>query len=362
MNISPDLLNTQCISTMIDVENFDELISYLRDTRRISSTETPTFRSLSGGVSNKTLLLTRSNGESWVIKQALSKLRVQSDWFSNPARIHVEANGLRHLPRVAPEGTITPLIFEDDAQSLLAMAAVPQPHQNWKQRLLDGQVEPHYFWQFAEIIGSIHRESTKSRAEFSSLFASKEHFQTLRLEPYYEHTATVVPEVAPFLNEVVQSTLRRSNALVHGDASPKNVLIHNGRLVLLDHEVLHFGDPAFDIGFGLTHILSKALHLPKNRRQFEEAARLFWEAYRAQVQEMPWFTDLTERAAKHTLASLLARVCGRSPLEYLGQQERLIQKKVVIEMIGEDHSRLDDVITGFVQRVSVLDTNEPCNG
>jgi 5-methylthioribose kinase len=336
---------------MIDAENFVELIGYLRETGRISPVETPNIQNLAGGVSNKTLLITRATGESWVIKQALSKLRVQSNWFSNPARIQVEANGLRHLPRVTPEGTITPLIFEDDTQSLLAMAAVPQPHQNWKERLLDGQIEPHCFRQFAEIIGSIHRESTRFGPEFSLLFATKEYFRTLRLEPYYERTARVVPEAASFLKKLVRSTLRRSDALVHGDASPKNVLIHNDRLILLDHEVLHFGDPAFDIGFSLTHFLSKALHLPNHRREFEAAARLFWNVYCKRVNDMPWFTDLVARAPKHTLASLLARVCGRSPLEYLGPQECLIQKKAVIDMIVEDYSSLDDVITGFIERI-----------
>ena len=347
---------------MIDVENYDALIGYLRDARRISPTEAPAVRNLSGGVSNKTLVLTRSTGESWVIKQALSKLRVQSDWFSNPARSHVEANGLRHLPRVAPEGTITPLIFEDRAQCLLAMAAVPQPHQNWKQRLLEGHVEPQYFRQFAELLGSIHRESSKSAHEFSSLFTAKQYFESLRLEPYYQHSATVVPEAAFFLNKLVRSTLSRSDALVHGDASPKNVLIHNDRLILLDHEVLHFGDPAFDIGFSLTHFLSKALHLPEHRREFEEAVRLFWEVYCTQVRDMPWFTDLTKRAPQHTLASLLARVCGRSPLEYLRPQERLIQKRVVLELIGEQRWSLDDVIIGFLQRVSAQDKTKPCHG
>ena len=343
---------------MIDVENIDELIRYLRNSNRIASSETPSVQILNGGVSNKTLLVTRGGGDSWVVKQALPKLRVQSDWFSDPERIRVEANGLRHLPRIAPEGSITPLIFEDRSQRLLAMAAVPQPHQNWKQRLLRAQVEPEHFRQFAEIIGSIHRESTRSRPEFAALFATKEYFQTLRLEPYYEHTATVVPAAAQFLNELVQSTLCRSDALVHGDASPKNVLIHNNRLILLDHEVLHFGDPAFDIGFSLTHFLSKALHLPRHRHQFAAAARIFWKDYRAKVRDMPWFDELKARAPKHTLASLLARVCGRSPLEYLGKQERLVQKQVVLEMIGERQSDLDDVITGFVHRVSMRDTNE----
>jgi 5-methylthioribose kinase len=345
---------------MIDAENIDELIRYLRDSNRIASNETPSIQILTGGVSNKTLLVKRSGGDSWVVKQALPKLRVPSDWFSDPERIQVEANGLRYLPRVAPEGSITPLIFEDRSQRLLAMAAVPQPHQNWKERLLRGQVELEHFRQFAEIIGSIHRESTRFRPEFAALFAAKDYFQTLRLEPYYERTAAVVPEAAQFLNELVQSTLCRSDALVHGDASPKNVLIHNNRLVLLDHEVLHFGDPSFDIGFSLTHFLSKALHLPGHRHQFSAAARLFWKAYCAKVRDMPWFAELKARAPKHTLASLLARVCGRSPLEYLGKQERLVQKQVVLEMIGERPSDLDDVITCFVHRVSVRDTNEPC--
>jgi 5-methylthioribose kinase len=343
---------------MIDAENIDELIRYLRDSNRIASNETPSIQILTGGVSNKTLLVKRSGGDSWVVKQALPKLRVPSDWFSDPERIQVEANGLRYLPRVAPEGSITPLIFEDRSQRLLAMAAVPQPHQNWKERLLRGQVELEHFRQFAEIIGSIHRESTRFRPEFAALFAAKDYFQTLRLEPYYERTAAVVPEAAQFLNELVQSTLCRSDALVHGDASPKNVLIHNNRLVLLDHEVLHFGDPSFDIGFSLTHFLSKALHLPGHRHQLSAAAQLFWKAYCAKVRDMPWFAELEARAPKHTLASLLARVCGKSPLEYLGKQERLVQKQVVLEMIGERPSDLDDVITCFVHRVSVRDTNE----
>jgi 5-methylthioribose kinase len=150
--------------------------------------------------------------------------------------------------------------------------------------------------------------------------------------------------------------------LVHGDASPKNVLVHNGRLILLDHEVLHFGDPAFDIGFSVTHFLSKALHLPKQRHQLAEAARLFWNVYLTKVRDMPWCTGMETRAARHTLASLLARICGRSPLEYLGKLERRIQKKVVIEMIREDHSSLDGVIAGFVQRVSARETNEPRHG
>jgi 5-methylthioribose kinase len=337
---------------MIDIEDLSLLLGYLRDTGRIGSTEQPSIHKLSGGVSNKTLLLIRPGGESWVIKQALPKLRVKLDWFSDPARIQVEANGLRYLPRVTPKGSTTPLLFEDARENLLAMEAVPEPHQNWKQQLLGGEIEPQYFEQFAKLLGSIHRESFVLRHELAPVFANKQFFRTLRLEPYYEWCATIVPRAAPFLEELVASTLSRSETLVHGDFSPKNVLVRQQQLILLDHEVLHFGDPGFDIGFSLTHFLSKALHLPQRRPALVRAAQLYWRLYRDEVSGMPWIGHLDLRAAQHTLGSLLARICGRSPLEYLNNDERVIQRRSALEMIEEDLSSVDQVIIGFAERIA----------
>lgn len=341
---------------MIDIEDFGQLLAYLRETNRIGATEVPSIRKLSGGVSNKTLLLVRPGGDSWVLKQALPKLRVQSDWFSDPARIRVEANGLRYLPQVTPNGSTVALLFEDTGENLLAMKAVPEPHQNWKDRLLAGEIDQRYFGQFAGLLGSIHRESFRSRHELASIFAGKQFFKTLRLEPYYEHSAAVGEPAATFLEELVAWTLSRTDTLVHGDFSPKNVLVENNRLILLDHEVLHFGDPAFDVGFSLTHFLSKALHLPPKRLALLEAAQFYWRVYRAEVGEMPWVAHLDFRAAQHTLASLLARVCGRSPLEYLNKKERLIQRQIVLEMIEKRPRTVEQVITWFGERLSVAGT------
>ena len=66
---------------------------------------------------------------------------------------------------------------------------------------------------------------------------------------------------------------------MHGDYSPKNILLYRDRLVLLDHEVIHFGDPAFDVGFSLTHLLSKALHVAFRRREFLDAAQSYVRTY-----------------------------------------------------------------------------------
>src|SRR5215510_7342143 len=123
----------------LDIEQHDALIAYLRRTGRIAPDEPITARTLAGGVSNRTVLVERPNGEAWVLKQALAKLRVAVDWFSSPERIHREALGLRWLARLAPPGTTTPLIFEDHTHHLLAMQAVPRPHENWKAMLLAGQ-------------------------------------------------------------------------------------------------------------------------------------------------------------------------------------------------------------------------------
>jgi aminoglycoside phosphotransferase (APT) family kinase protein len=128
--------------------------------------------------------------------------------------------------------------------------------------------------------------------------------------------------------------------------------VRNNQLILLDHEVLHFGDPAFDIGFSLTHFLSKALHLPERRQEIVGATRFYWRSYLEEIRGMPWIPHLDIRSAHHTLAALLARVCGRSPLEYLDKEERVVQQQVVVEMIEEQISTVDQVISGFLEKIA----------
>src|SRR5205823_5639992 len=99
------------------------------------------------------------------------------------------------------------------------------------------------------------------------------------LEPYYEFTAQRVSGARSFLELLIAETRATRTALVHGDYSPKNVLVFQDALVLVDHEVIHFGDPAFDVGFSLTHLLSKAHHLPERRAAFASAALEYWASY-----------------------------------------------------------------------------------
>src|SRR5258708_27555975 len=136
----------------LDIENFPELVQYLRETARIAPGESPRLVNLAGGVSNRTVLLERSSGEAWVLKQALERLRVKAEWHSDPKRIEREAQGMKRLAEIAPPGTITPLVFVDPANHLLAMEAVPQPHENWKTMLLAGRLDVGHVKQFAELL------------------------------------------------------------------------------------------------------------------------------------------------------------------------------------------------------------------
>jgi 5-methylthioribose kinase len=333
----------------MNIEDPYELKTYLIETGRLKPNEMFESHTLSGGVSNRTVLLKRSDGRNWVLKQALEKLRVSVDWFSSPERIHREAAGMRYLYQLAPEH-ITSLIFEDHKEHILAMEAVIEPHQNWKEMLLRGEVDSDHVRQFAELLGIIHRVSSVDK-NIDKVFADRSYFESLRLEPYYLYAAQQVPEASLFLHTLTEATRQRLYTLVHGDYSPKNILVYQRRLILLDHEVIHFGDPAFDVGFALTHFLSKAHHLVAKRGEFAEAALQFWRVYQEGIKGTKFYDDLEPFAIKHTLACLLARVAGRSQLEYLSPSEKSLQKAVVVSLMQHEPTRLPEMVSSFLKGV-----------
>ena len=338
----------------LDIEHPDALLTYLHQAGHIAPSEIPVVRLLTGGVSNRTVLVGRANGDAWVIKQALARLRVPVEWLSSPERIHREAAGLRWLADLAP-GSVPGFVFEDHQYHLLAMQAVPQPHANWKTLLLAGQLDLDHVRQFARLLATIHRAAYARRDEVALAFADRSFFASLRLEPYYQYSAQQVPQAAPFLDALIAETEGIRLTLVHGDYSPKNILVYQGRLVLLDHEVIHFGDPAFDLGFSLTHLLSKAHHVVPLRSGFAAAAEEYWAVYRRELGDLPWAETLEPRAVRHTLGCLLARVAGRSQLEYLRDDERHRQREAVTRLMQSPPDTVPDLICGFVEEIERLE-------
>jgi len=337
----------------LDIEQPGELEAYLRSTGRVPRDEPLAVRRLTGGVSNRTMVVERGNGQKWVVKQGLAKLRVAVDWFSEPIRVHREALAMQWLNRTLPAGTVPALVFEDERHYLLAMDFVPAPHESWKTLLLNGAIEPDHFRQFGELLGMIHGQGSRQRASLPAELADCSLFESLRLEPYYGFTADQVPQAADFLRQLAHATRARHDTFVHGDYSPKNVLVRAGRLILLDHEVAHIGDPGFDLGFAMAHLVSKAHFRVDRRAELARGAAEFWAIYRQSLGAAPWDADLEERAVRHTLGCLLARVAGRSPLEYFQDTHRARQRQAVLKLMANPPRSVAELIPEFLQKVDL---------
>lgn len=336
----------------MDIEIPEALAAYLHERPELADNPALEFVQLDGGVSNRTMWVKRQQPPDWILKQALSKLRVAVDWFSSPARIHREAAGLRWLGRILP-GHVPAFVFEDIQHHVLAMTAIPQPHHNWKTLLLAGQIEGDHVRQFAQLLATIH-SARGTYPELATEFADRGFFESLRLEPYYLYTAEQVPAARDFLRRLVNDTRTRQHALVHGDYSPKNVLVHDNRLYILDYEVIHFGDPAFDVGFSLTHLLSKAHVVRSHRDTFFQMAQRYWTTYAAAAGS-PGTEDLERYTVRHTLACLLARVDGRSPLEYLSGEHQDRQRAIVLALMADPPESVISLIQMFEQKVQQAD-------
>jgi hypothetical protein len=228
------------------------------------------------------------------------------------------------------------------------MEAVPQPDKNWKTLLLSGSLETGHVEQFGQLLGTIHRAAYERHDQVAIAFNDRSFFETLRIEPYYVYTWSQIPETARFYEALIGETRARRLTLVHGDYSPKNILVYQNRLVLLDHEVIHFGDPAFDLGFALAHLLSKAHHVQHMRADFATAAGDYWRAYRAALGNLPWTHDLEPRTVRHALGCLLARVAGRSTLEYLDGAERARQRAAALVLMAQPPVSVGELAERFV--------------
>ncbi len=295
----------------------DALIPALRAAGLVRS-DRPILEPLTGGVSSE-IILVSEGGRRFVVKRALAKLRVRDDWFADTSRSRSELAYLKRAEEIAP-GCTPRILYSPPSGEWFAMEYLGAEFANWKARLLEGRAEPAPARQAGRLLGSIHR-ATWADSEAARTFATLENFRQLRLEPYLATAARRVPDLAPQLLAVERALANTALALVHGDFSPKNILISADRLVILDAEVAWFGDPAFDTAFLISHFLLKGLCHPANPGPFLDLTTEFWPAY-AQAVGQPRGEELEARTAKIVLCLMLARVHGKSPVEYLNASQQ----------------------------------------
>lgn len=279
-----------------------------------------TVRPLSGGVASDIAVVELSDGRAFCVKFALPRLKVAEDWCAPVHRSRAEYHWLRVAEATVPGHVPTPYGWSS-ALGGIAMEFVSGPGVTlWKQSLLLGIPEDGQAATVGSVLGRIHAASTAPSFDRRP-FTNRDDFRALRTDPYLTFTATRHPEVAPHLTAMAEALYVSDTALVHGDVSPKNILFRAGKPVLLDAECATMGDPAFDVAFCLNHLVLKAVHRPQCANERRRGASEFWEAYARHVSwENP--EKLGSRVAQLVPALMLARVDGKSPVEYLTEASR----------------------------------------
>lgn len=284
---------------------------------------------LTGGVSSD-IWMVRTSERAFVVKRALERLKVEADWHAPLSRVASEAAWLQYADDVVPGSAPRVLAFDPDSYTMALEYLDPSGHRNWKTELLAGRVDRAAAASVGTRLGRIHSAAARD-AGLAARFDHADLFESLRIEPYLVRTAAVVPEVRGSLEEIADSVRTTRIGLVHGDVSPKNILLGSAP-VFLDAECATWGDPVFDASFCLTHLVLKRIHLPAHRGTLRAAADGFQRAYLAEVDwEDP---DAAHRRIDRIVpALLLGRVAGASPVEYLDEPERARVRELAIDAL-----------------------------
>jgi tRNA A-37 threonylcarbamoyl transferase component Bud32 len=312
--------------------------------------ETPPMRPLAGGVSSDIVRVDLAQGPV-CIKRALAKLKVDADWQAPVERNRWELQWLQTAAGIVPQA-VPGIIAEDAESGMFAMEYLdPQHHVVWKDQLRDGIIDTTTAAEVGRRIGAIHN-ATADRADIAKNFSTDHIFIPIRIEPYLSATALKHPECAEQLQALARVTAITKKALVHGDVSPKNVLIGPSGPVFIDAECAWYGDPAFDLAFCLNHLLLKCVWRPQWTDGYLACFDALLEAYLSLVEwEEPAALEL--RAA-HLLPGLfLGRVDGKSPVEYITTDEqREHVRRTAVTLLLHPVERLNDVRARWLNEIS----------
>jgi len=305
----------------------------------------PVAEPLTGGVSSDIWRVDLGD-QRLCVKRALPRLKVAQDW-----QAPVERNGFEvawmEVAAASVPGAVPKLVAVDKQAQLFAMEYLdPAAHALWKAQLRDGVLEDATAAAVGQRLARIHA-ATAGRPEIAARFRSDAIFHAIRLEPYLEATARRHPDLATPIARLVARTARTRHALVHGDVSPKNILVGPAGPIFLDAECAWYGDPAFDLAFCLNHLLLKALWRPQHRAGYRTLFDTLAASYLAGCVWEP--ADAVEaRAAALLPALFLARVDGKSPAEYVEtERARDSVRRVARPLILAPPARLAAIRTAW---------------
>jgi phosphoglycerate dehydrogenase-like enzyme len=294
---------------------------------------------LPGGVASDIRIIQAPAGPH-VIKRSLAKLRVATDWFSDPARSSTEVAAIESIGPLIGEEHVPHVLWSDPEKNTFAMSLIGEPYKNWKTELMNGRVDPRTASSAGNLLGCLHSKAADQPA-LRARFENIQYFHELRVEPFFSRVAKAEPELGAHIERIAQEMLERRETLVHGDFSPKNILADGANIVLLDFEVTHWGDARFDAGFCAAHLLLKSARRGAPRSLILECLRRFLEEYQRVGPPV-----LDRHLVEITGCLLMARLSGASPIEYLTDIDQSHVRSVAMDMICRPEPGLDSYLIG----------------
>ena len=316
----------------------------------LNEREEASFEALSGGVSSDIWKVETGN-RIFCVKKALPKLQVEADWFAPVERNRYEAAWCEVVGKLVPGSAPRILAHDEDAMFCAMDYLASDTHKLWKDELRDGRADPGQAAEVGRRLGLIHA-GTAGDETIEAKFPRTDIFYAIRLEPYLEASAAAHPDLRDRLFALSERTGNIQYVMIHGDVSPKNVLIGPDGPVFLDAECACMGDPAFDLAFCLNHFLLKCLWTPAVTRAFLDCFEAMTSSYLAEV---TWESaeKVEARAASLLPGLFIARVDGKSPAEYITDEvDKDKIRNCVRPLLASPPVRLAEVLDAWRDQLS----------
>ena len=308
----------------------DSVVAYLIDKGIISAADKAEVEVLTGGVSNVVLAITTAD-KKLVLKQALAELKVAEKWEADQRRAIVEANAIALFHKLSPD-QVPNLVFLDPERFILILDRVPVGSTVWKTDLLDGVINPDVAGVLGKTLAEWHNFGERDK-EARLQFMEDSLFEQLRVDPFYRFVTAKNDLLKPVISKLISELEGDKTTIVHGDFSPKNIMVGmDEQVYILDFEVTHVGNPVFDLAFLLAHLLCKLFRTsePLDEKMLIASAQRFIASYQQ-------IRSISESISLHTALIALARVEGKSPVNYLdkAQQDKLVTYTKAILSAGK---------------------------
>jgi len=249
------------------------------------------------------------------LKKAKKKLDVKEDWFVPIERNIYEYKWYNEVNKLVPN--IAPQVIYSDTNNFFFIMEYfdEKKFPLWKKELFKSNININFSQSVAQNLSFIHL-NTFNNSELKSKFDTIKLFEDLRIDPYIRFTATIHDDIKNKLLDIANNLNNKKITLVHGDISPKNILINNDKPIFLDAECAWYGDPAFDFAFCINHLILKSIKLPKVKDLLSKSFRILSDTYLMNVKwEDPKLFE--KRTILILSALMLARIDGKSPVEYI---------------------------------------------